>query len=294
MMNCRACGSERTEKRFPGASLDLLRCQDCGAMFRPGEVTQEDLSRLYNEDYFLKSWPGSLGRFFSDFDPARHNKTRFLQKQLAELTRLAGKKGRLLDVGCANGVFVWMAKQSGWQAEGVELSRFAAARGREQFQVVIHEGTVDDMPDEPAFDVITLWDTLEHVSDPSHELHACFQRLAPGGIIAVLTPDASSLINRVVHAAHIVAPRALAPLLEKLYHADHLTCFDRQSLARALVKQGFQIQWVQGYDEAPEDTETAGLVRLGVLAVRVAAMIAHREHELLILAGKPKPRHHHS
>jgi hypothetical protein len=90
-----------------------------------------------------------------------------------------------------------------------------------------------------------------------------------------------------------VAPHACAPYLDKLYHSDHLTFFDRDSLARALVSQGFRIHWVQGYDEDPADTETAGLVRLGVLLVRLAAMIAHRQHELLVLAQKPKPRRHH-
>jgi SAM-dependent methyltransferase len=262
-------------------------------MFRPAGAGPEELRSLYNEEYFLRTWPGSLGRFFTDFDPAQHNKTRFFARQLAEFERIMGKPGRLLDVGCANGAFVWMAKERGWQAEGVEWSRFAAEWGRRQFGIMIHEGTVADLPPEPDYDVITLWDTLEHVADPRHELHACFQRLAPGGLIAVLTPDFSSLINLLVHAALRLAPRVSEPYLDKLYHADHLTCFDRSSLARALVNQGFTLQWLEGYDEAPEDTETSGALRYGVLAARLLAMAIHREHELLVLARKPKPKHHH-
>lgn len=282
------CGSEKTEPRFPGSGLPIARCSACRSVFRISDVTDSDLAALYDKDYYFKTWPGSLGRFFRGFDPRAHHKTRFLLRQLHELERLTGKAGKLLDVGTANGVFVWLARERGWTAEGVELSPFAAKWGVKQFEVSIHQGVIQDLDPSPHFDVITLWDTLEHMPDPAGTLHACFQRLLPGGILAVLTPDASSLINFMVHAAYRAAPARSLPYLEKLYHSDHLTYFDRHSLCTALVGQGFETHWIESYDEDPRDTETEGGLRMAVYAVHLMAALVQRRHEIMVWAARPE------
>ena len=286
---CRLCGSLRHVARFPKTDLPVRRCLTCDAVFRAVAVGEEELQALYNEEYFLRTWPGSLGRFFQDFDPDRYHKTRFFKKQLKHCERLVGRPGRLLDVGCANGVFVWLAKEAGWEAEGVELSPFAAEWGRKQFGVTIHERAVEDLAPAPVYDVITLWDTLEHVPHPKGLLHACYQRLQPGGHLVVLTPDHQSLVNLLVHTAHRLAPRATLPLLDKLYHHDHLTYFDRNSLALNLIEHGFIIHWIESYDEDPRDTETRGLTRVLLFALYPLAALFQMKHEQLIWAQKPKP-----
>lgn len=286
---CRLCGSANSLPRFPRSAQPLLICRDCGVVFRRSAAAAP-IPSLYNEEYYLRTWPGSLGRFFRDFDPAAHHKTRFFIRQLQEFERLQGGPGRLLDVGCANGVFVWLAQKRGWQAEGLEPSAFAAEWGRKQFGVTIHEQTLADFHPEHEFDLLTMWDTLEHLPEPRETLKRCFQRLRPGGRLGLLTPDSASLVNLLVHAAHRVAPRFTEPYLKRLYHDDHLVCFDRHTLARALIDQGFILHWIQGYDEAPADTETQGLLRAGVLIAHAAAALLHREHELLCWAEKGEER----
>ncbi len=282
---CRACGSRDTGPRFPGTELPINICRDCGALYRTAP-DQLHPDQLYNREYFLDTWHGSLGRFFHDFDPEKHKKTRFFNDQLAHFEGITGGPGKLLDVGCANGVFVWMAEQRGWHAEGVEISPFAARWGKDQFQVHIHEGTITDIPPGSQYDVITLWDTIEHLPDPERVIRECCARLAPGGILAVLTPDAHSLVSRMVNAAYHLAPKRSGDLLHKLYHQDHLTYFDRHSLSYLLIKNGYSIQWMDDYDEDPKDTETAGVMRAGVFAVHLLAALMNKRHELLVWARK--------
>lgn len=283
---CRVCGSRRVMPRFP-AVPGLLLCRACGVTFRPDVVTPDDLRATYDRDYYLETWPGSLGKFFGDFDPEAHHKTRFLARQVRELNRLCGGPGRVLDVGCANGVFVWLAQKAGWKAEGLEVSPFAAEAGRKQFGVTIHERGLEDMPAEPAWDAITFWDTIEHLPDPAAALRAARARVRPGGCVALLTPDTDSLVSRLVHAAHFVAPRRTRPLIDKLYHRDHLTFFSRGSLAQAVLDAGFSVHWMESYDEDPDDTETAGVTRAGLHVVRAAAFVVQRGHELLVHAQRP-------
>ena len=284
---CRLCGSVNTQPRFPRLSLPLLLCRDCGVIFRPSALADRDPAATYDRDYYFETWPGSLGRFFKDFDPEAHNKTRFFIRELREFERILGRPGRVLDVGTANGVFVWLADRQGWKAEGVELSPFAVNWGRNQFHADLIEGSIADLSPEPRYDLITLWDTLEHVLDPRRTLRDCYQRLAPGGILAILTPDTLSLVNRLLHLAVRVSPSRAEPWLRRLYHEDHLTAFNRHNLSRSLVQEGFIIHWIEGYDEDPRDTETAGPVRAGVFLVRLAAALIHRQHELLAWARKP-------
>jgi SAM-dependent methyltransferase len=286
---CRLCGSRRLAARFPRAGLPVARCLTCGGVFRTVAMSDAELAALYNEDYYLKTWPGSLGRFFGDFDPDRHHKTRFFARQLKYAAQLAGGAGRLLDVGCGNGVFVWQAREAGWEAEGVEISRFAAEQGSQRFGVTIHQRRIEDLAPAPVYDVITFWDSIEHMPEPKSALTAAFTRLKPGGYLAVLTPDGQSLVNQLVHAAHRIAPRRTGGLLERLYHPDHLTYFDRDSLALNLIEHGFLIHWIESYDEHPRDTETRGFTRLAVFALYPLAALLQLKHEMLIWAKKPKP-----
>jgi len=286
---CRVCGSPRVQPRFPTVTLDLNLCRECGAIFRAGEVSDEDLKKIYDRDYYLETWPGSLGKFFSEFNPTRHHKTKYLLRQLGELDRLCGGPGRLLDVGCANGVFPWLAQNAGWRATGLEVSPFAAEWGRKQFGVEIIESGIEDLPPEPVYDAITFWDTIEHLPAPSAALYAAFLRLKPGGYLAVLTPDTDSLVSGLCHNAYRLAPRRSRPLIEKLYHQDHLSFFNRGSLAQALLAQGFEVHWMESYDEDPRDTETQGLTRAGLFLTRAVAVVFQRHHELLVFARRPGP-----
>ena len=287
---CRVCGSRRVQPRFPSADPGLRLCRECGVIFREGAVGTEELRCIYDENYYRNTWPGSLGKFFSDFDPELHHKTKFMLRQLRELSRRCGGPGRILDVGCANGVFVWLAAREGWQAEGLEVSPFAAAWGRKQFGVKISEEDLHNISPDPGYDAITFWDTIEHLPDPAATLHAAFARLRPGGFVAVLTPDTDSLINHLVHSAHRLLPGRTRTLIEKLYHQDHLSFFNRGSMAQALLAAGFTINWMESYDEDPADTETAGLTRAALRLVGLAAALLQRRHELLVYAQRPAGR----
>lgn len=285
-ISCRLCNSAKVNLLFPGTSLPLFKCRECRVVFRPSPTTPKDLEAIYNEDYFRKKWPGSLGRFFDTFNPEHHHKTRFFIQQLKAFEGLLGGPGRLLDVGCANGVFVWLAKERGWEAEGLEISPFAADHGRNQFGVTIHDGDIHDLPPDRHYDLITLWDTIEHLADPAQTLHACYARLAPGGFMGVLTPDVSSLVNYLVHTYYRLAPRQAEPYLEKLYHSDHLTCFDRETLCLSIIKAGFTIHWIEDYDEDPRDTETTAPLRALLFLVHLTAALFHRKHEIIIWTEK--------
>ena len=138
---------------------------------------------------------------------------RTFASSLARIERLAGGPGSLLDIGTAAGGFLAAAKRRGWRAEGCEPNRWLAAWGSRQYGVRIRPGSLFEQNYEPQqFDVITLWDVIEHTTDPKATLERCRTLLKPGGLLIVNYPDIGSWIARAgppLAVPHVGAPALL-------------------------------------------------------------------------------------
>jgi ubiquinone/menaquinone biosynthesis C-methylase UbiE len=176
------------------------------------------------------------------------------QRHLKPLERHTGPpSGRpLLDVGCHTGVFVEIAARHGWDAWGVEPSRWAVdlAQGR-GLRVV--QGTLEtaDLP-EATFDVVTMWDVIEHLIDPSSALERVHRLLKPSGLAVLHTIDIESLFARLMGARW--------PWLMEM----HVFYFSRRTLRAMLEKCGFQVL---------SDRPQGRYLRLGYLMNRVGALV---------------------
>ena len=153
---------------------------------------------------------------------------------LARIERLAGKPGRLLDVGTAAGAFLAAAKARGWSAEGCEPNRWLASWGARHYGVTIRPGSLFDQPYAAAsFDVVTLWDVLEHTTDPKATLERCRELLRPGGLLVVNYPDVGSWIARLLGRRWLFLTSV------------HLHYFTRRTITRILQAAGFRVEAIR-------------------------------------------------
>lgn len=136
--------------------------------------------------------------------------------------------GRLLDVGCYTGLFPLIAAERGWDAWGVEPSRWASDIASTRLPGHIHHGMLDTAPFAPvSFDVITSWDVIEHVTDPKGEIERMARLLKPGGWLFLSTMHSTAPIVRLLGARW------------PWYMAMHLFYFTPQTLGRLLEQAGF-------------------------------------------------------
>jgi len=153
------------------------------------------------------------------------------RRHLEPLERLAGPANgrRILDVGCHVGIFLEVAAERGWDAWGVEPSRWAAEQARRRGLNVV-TGTLAhaNFPD-GFFDLVTLWDVIEHLSDPKAELVEVHRVLRPGGLVCLHTMDIESPFARLLGHRW--------PWLMEM----HLYYFSRPTLAALLRKTGFEV-----------------------------------------------------
>ncbi len=152
------------------------------------------------------------------------------ESYLDVLTTETGAVGDLLDVGAATGFFLDLAQNRGWRCVGVEPSAFAVREAASK-GLNVREGVIEelDAPD-GSFDVVTMWDVVEHVRDPRAALGAAHRLLRPGGVLAINTPDSGSVLARVLGLRwHLVVP------------PEHLVLFHQKSLRLLLDEQHFRV-----------------------------------------------------
>jgi SAM-dependent methyltransferase len=97
--------------------------------------------------------------------------------------------GHLLGVGCSTGSFLVLAQRKGWRVAGVEVSSKAASIARDLTGAPVFTGTILDFRSTEVFDVITMWETLEHVADPVSVLETALRFLRKEGVFALPVPN---------------------------------------------------------------------------------------------------------
>ncbi len=203
---------------FPGR---ILRCRGCRFAFRQVRPDESDLQDLYR------------GLEAHLYDQEVRGRAATAARHLRIVGRyVAG--GRLLDVGCASAAFLRCAADAGWEAVGVEPSQALCDRARSTLNgrarvicATLQEAGLSGS----AFDAVTLWDVLEHVTDPVAFLRLACSLLRPGGHLFVNVPDLDS------------APARLLGSRWPLLLPEHLSYFNRQSLV--LCGQRAALAWRQ-------------------------------------------------
>ena len=147
-------------------------------------------------------------------------------------------QGNLLDVGCSNGEFLFLAKKRGFNSFGVEVNKntanIAISNGLEVFHGKLEDAKFND----DYFSVVYLGDVIEHVEDPEALLKFAHRLLRPHGVLILETPDESCLARRLVRLAHRLTGGRVS-LLRFFYYPAHRWYFSRQAMSAVLRRTGF-------------------------------------------------------
>jgi 2-polyprenyl-3-methyl-5-hydroxy-6-metoxy-1,4-benzoquinol methylase len=232
----------------------------------------ERLAELYgSEAYWSSETPKDHG--YADYRAAEDDYLRTFRRRMRLVQPHARPGGRALDVGCAAGFFMAVLREQGFEAHGVEVSPVIAshARARFGFESVFVGPLADTGHGDGSFDLVTMWDVLEHVPEPAGLLQEARRLLRPDGLLVIETQNVDSLVAR-----------ALGRRWHHYKHAEHLYHFNRRSLGRLLAASGFTVDRV---------TPRYGgkYVSLAFVAER-SARIHPRVSRALVPAGRALPR----
>ncbi|OGD20683.1 MAG: hypothetical protein A2W03_02880 [Candidatus Aminicenantes bacterium RBG_16_63_16] len=221
---CPLCGGRRSRAVAVKFGLRIVRCRKCGHVFANPRLPQSEVETRYESPEFFSEYLEAHKAAPDGYD------LEFLRGHYGLYLDLIGGRmppgGRLLDVGCGAGFFIKAAEAAGWTAEGTEISRRLTGYAREVVGATVHLGRLEELRFAPGtFDIITLFDVLEHVPNPRGTMIEIRRLLKRGGLVVVSTPDYGSL-SRVF----LGKPWAV------LSPAEHLSLFTSRTL-RALIEQ---------------------------------------------------------
>ncbi len=184
MDGCIACGSGAKERFLDKDGYRIVRCGGCGLGWVDPVPDREAIARFYrdHQDLYCGSYPAK-----------ERSKLRDARREIFRIRRLLGRRKdvALLDIGCSCGFLLKVAGDAGWAASGTDISEREIAYARTRYRVnAVQAQFPESLPFESGtFDVITMFDVLEHLVDPTAGLRECRRLLADGGLLVVGTPD---------------------------------------------------------------------------------------------------------
>ena len=256
------------------APLRLVRCRECGLVYRNPVERATELSEAYTD-----SSP-TTERMQALHDTQRAS----YAAQAKRLADTFGRRGSGIEVGSYVGAFLAAARERGWQFAGVDVNACANAFTRSLgFQV--HDGTLESLDDGHRVDVVAIWNCLDQLPDPVATLRAARDRLAPGGMLALRVPNGACYA-----ALRPLLTTSLAPLARQWLAQNNLLGFPYRfgftpaSLGRVLSRLGFTVErrgrcagpdrrrlWLPGAAWAPLVKRVGALVARAPVRDRVLA-----------------------
>jgi 2-polyprenyl-3-methyl-5-hydroxy-6-metoxy-1,4-benzoquinol methylase len=224
-LQCLLCGGVRHCAIFDDSGIDILRCEECGHVF----------SSFRADPHYDGFWGDEVpeqAQFYWSQARARMHRD-FLRRFLA------GRSGKLLDMGCGLGFFVrFVGSQPGWQSYGCEISPAAVQYARDRLGLAtVQQSRLEDadLPD-GSFDIITIWDVIDHILQPDALLARCHALLKPGGVCFIRTPNVTVQLFRARLKRFVLGARPAVPYLQARNHAHH---YSMSTIRRLLNRNGF-------------------------------------------------------
>lgn len=219
-------------ERFP-----YRKCPTCELVYPSPRPRSEYLRGQYQS-----------GRFASavidlQLPSAGYRMQTIFKERVEEIIAPRVPRGRILDVGCGPGHFLAVAAEHGYQVHGVEPNREMATYARSELKLPsVHCGTLSDA-DYPAssFDVVTLWDVLEHVEEPGALLRDAIRMVKPGGWVFAYTENFESF--------NVFVTREYSEIVTPDVHLRH---YSPRTFRREFEQAGFRVEevYTRGLDLA--------------------------------------------
>jgi SAM-dependent methyltransferase len=180
---CRICGQDdsRRFKIYYDGELKLFRCLDCGFVAQyPGP----------GGSHVIESYEGYSVKVDGDGQQWEYPERQGQLEDIADRIVAAGGSGRLLDVGCGDGMFMTICQARGFEVAGNEEARAYVDHARATTGADVTLGRYAAEMYEPAsFDVISMIQVVEHVPEPRPFLEIAHRHLRPGGLVVIEVPS---------------------------------------------------------------------------------------------------------
>ena len=218
---CVACGCTDTTQfhlAFQKPEMQVLRCQNCDFVFVPPFYRKQISYLNYKGQDVLEQV-----RKGNNWLKIQSQKVKFgiIQKYMPS--------GKLFDLGCGWGHFLLTAKELGYDIYGVEISKHLFEYCTKDLNLPVEDRNLFDMDETKQFDVLTMWDVLEHIDDADKFVEKCSKLVRKGGYMFIQVPQIDSFLAKKYKEKW------------KMMSLDHVNYFSPKTLGTLLERYGFRL-----------------------------------------------------
>lgn len=227
---CPVCKADNADQMFEVKNFAIVKCRDCSMAYVNPRLKDQSIYNIYQDNYFQKDGYTFEDFGYGDYDLTAHLRDRTFTRWYEEaLPHLKVKSGKALDVGCATGRFLMILKEKNWNVNGIELDRGMCAELNEKGFDVSNE-PLENQNTESAYDLITLFDVVEHLPHVHLDFKMLHSLLSDEGSVVLVTPNIESFQSKLFGKRWF-----------QLKPREHISYFSPKTLKLIAEESGFKI-----------------------------------------------------
>ena len=224
-VNCNLCGTDSRKQLIRldkfNVPFEVTKCPECGLIYQNPRPDESEMASFYSDGYYTGQAQVAYAPEDSQHKAVARERLKFIEKMIAP--------GRVLDIGCHSGTFLETAKARGWECYGVDVSEFVVKQAKEKGIEVFCGEVVEAKFENDFFDLITMYEVIEHLFNPLETLKEIARVLKEKGLLIIQTANMNSL------RVKFLQPKSF------YYIPVHLYYFTKKTLAKMLNQAGLEV-----------------------------------------------------
>lgn len=213
----------------------IYQCQYCKLWYSSSSPSVNELQEIYNQAEYWEH------KYFKNTSAIEFKKSTYA-KVIKKLSERFQSRGSLLDIGCGTGQFVCMAARENWACTGIDISDYAVEQCKTITGVEIIRTSIEEWNSQDRhYDIVTLWDVIEHVKNPRNVIEKCSSLLNMNGCLVIYTPNSKSIIRYLGNLSSKLKMPKSNDILKSLYSPYHLCYFNKKTLIDLLSQYGLRL-----------------------------------------------------
>jgi len=190
---------------------------------------------------------------------------------------------KLLDIGCATGVFLDLARANGWNVKGIEISEDLSTYARDQFGLEVKNDLYEASFRSAEFDVVTLLDVVEHLppSSASDMLKEISRIVKPGCVVVIRTPSEDACLRALAKAIFFASFHKLQEQMHLFYSFEHILNFTPDALQYIFQRNGFRLISQRREEENPNRLNISKISKFILQFTYMFSALLKRQHKMI-------------
>jgi len=202
-----------------------VKCKACGLIYSNPIPNEESLDKYYS--IIAKE---KFGGIYGDIDTRFEFLVSMSNRRLEKIENYNTGCKSILDIGTGIGVFVGVAEDRGWMADGIELTNEDCNYAKDKYGIQLIQKNFYDIKESIKYDVVTLFEVIEHLRTPLKDLRRINKLINMEGLLVVATPIQDSLYGRKTRENNVF-----------WNVVAHLSYFPKDVLINYLNETGFEV-----------------------------------------------------